>query len=368
MDPKSDGATSSNNNHSIKNGSTNIANLTNKNLHQLNSNSQAGSVYARRGSNYSISSYSTESSSHTGNTHLSPEYSSSSSVLMKRKRKLMEKNNKACDHFIKHISKHDERLKHQTQQQQQQQQPKKQSESTEEEEEDESQQQDKYSAKTSKLKNGLKAVTSQAAHTTLDTSLGSSISSKSTTSTSSSSISLSSEASLTDVCSKSLIFAPKSLYTYKERLFKKSLSEQKVKEKTDRRTTNVHSIFSPRFSTTHKKVAANETVAPVCKQLTVATNVEPEAAALAAVMSPAVVRSSLNPSKVMDEIIDNQAKSSVGTLSISHDSSANESRLGSSNSRRRRLFDPNTHNYDQAFDSVCQVSNGSKLVLRGDYQ
>ena len=64
--------------------------------------------------------------------------------------------------------------------------------------------------------------------------------------------------------------------------------------------------------------------------------------------SPAINKSNLNPSKVLDEIIDNQTKS--GTSQI-NESSLNESKKsGTGNQRRRRLFNPTTHNYDQSFD------------------
>ena len=199
----------------VKESVTNLTNnnSTNKNLLQLN----AANLYVRRGSNLSNSSYSTESSSVNG-THLSPDYSfSPRTSLMKRKRKLMEKNNKACDQFIQRINKHEEK-----QLTKQISGANKLSDSSGDEED--SDEQIKVHAKNKlshlKLKDHL-----------LDTSLGcSSISSKSTSS--SSSISLTSESSsLTDVCSKSLIFAPKELYKFKEKLFKKSLSEKRSKKK-----------------------------------------------------------------------------------------------------------------------------------------
>jgi hypothetical protein len=309
---------------------------TNTYFNKNNMQSNAGNVYGRRVSTLSNSSYSTE-------TIVSPDYllNSPNAGLFKRKRKLMDQNNKASDQFIQRINKHDEKRVSK--------QNSRVSESTEDESDERS---TTYSMSHKKSEQLNKSGSLSSKSSTCSTS----------SSTSSSSLSFSSSDSsmnMGDVCSKSLIFAPKVIYAYKERLFRKSLSEKKSKERADKNRVNIHHIFSPRYIPKTKKpttVLKGSTQTPGSKTNIVEASIYTDSFLAAQNDTPLAVRPSVNPSKVLDEIIDNQTKSN-GRLnkSVSNDSSLNSSKLNGSNLRRRKLFDPRTHDIDQAFDSNHQV-------------
>jgi len=310
---------------------------TNTYFSKNNMQSNAGNVYGRRVSTLSNSSYSTE-------TIVSPDYllNSPNTGLFKRKRKLMDQNNKASDQFIQRINKHDEKRVSK--------QNSRVSESTEDDSDERSTACSMSNKKSEQLLNKSGSLSSKSS--TCSTS----------SSTSSSSLSFSSSESslnMSDVCSKSLIFAPKVIYTYKERLFRKSLSEKKSKDKADKNRANIHHIFSPRYIPKTKKPTTalkDSTQTPGSKTNIVEASIYTDSFIAAQNDTPLAVRPSVNPSKVLDEIIDNQTKSN-GRLnkSVSNDSSLDSSKLNGSNLRRRKLFDPRTHDIDQAFDSNHQV-------------
>ena len=306
----------------------------------------AGNLSSRRVSTLSNSSYSTE------NTHkLSSDFllSSPNAGLFKRKRKLMDQNNKASDQFIQRINKHEEKLLCK--------QNSRLSESTEDESDERP---TVYSNnKLSSIKNSDQLLSHSGC---------SSLSSKSSTcsTSSSSSLSLSSDSSMTELCSKSLIFAPKVLYTYKERLFRKSLSEKKSKEKAEKNRANIHYIFSPRYIPKNKisTIRNGSTQMPGSKTNIAEATIYNDSFLAVQGETPLPVKSNLNPSKVLDDIIENQTKSNSRLhKSVSNENSLNESKLNGSNLRRRKLFDPKTHDIDQAFDSSHQVSELSNVFF-----
>ena len=274
--------------------------------------------------------------------------SSPNAGLFKRKRKLMDQNNKASDQFIQRINKHEEkRLSKQNSRL---------SESTEDDCVDMS---NTYS-KTNKPAS-LK-LTDQSLNNYACSSLSSKSSTCSSSSAaSSSSFSMSSDSSMNELCSKSLIFAPKILYNYKERLFRKSLSEKKSKEKAEKNRANIHYIFSPRYIPKNKHLAVRNgsTQTPASKTNIVEATLYNDSFIAAQGDTPLLVKSNLNPSKVLDEIIENQSKSNRLHNNASNENTANDSQLNGSLLRRRKLFDPKTFDVDQAFDSshhqVCKI-------------
>jgi hypothetical protein len=279
----------------------------NKNLLHINTSNN----YVRRLSTYSMSSYSTESS----NLSLDYSLSSPNSSIYKKKRKLMEKDNRACQKFNDKSN----------------------------ETEDESEDQEIASAR------------NKPDHMLLNNSGYSSIASSS--SSSSSSVSSSSSYSnpsfldVTDVCSKSLIFAPNQVYKYKERLFKKSLSEKKQpsRERIDnkQKPSSIQSIFSPRLSK-KQKTQSLQSKAKIVVEDTIFD-------------SSFVATFKSNPSKVCDEIVERQ------TNLIDETTSPNELKLNGSGPRRRRLFNPHTQNIEQLMNSDCEESNNENEKKTNKY-
>jgi hypothetical protein len=280
---------------------------------------------SRRESTYSSSS---DGSNYTTNLTAVSSLTSliGSPSTIKRKRKLMEKDNKACDQFNRVHAKLSTPAKSKL------------CGLVEDLNEDTDDEGDAASLKSSLLN-------SHAKKGVLETSLNSS-----SRSSSSSSLSMSpsspSVASLTDFASKSLIFAPKQFYSYKEKLFKKSFSEHK---KAGARHKKLSNLFQPKSKQLGADSASSET--PVKRPTPFGME-----ASLVNDANKSFNLTRLN-SNVLDNLIYLDRESSAKKVAYSAEKLAHESELNESLShknRRRRLFNPTTQNVDQAFDAADQ--------------
>lgn len=188
---------------------------------------------------------------------------------------------------------------------------------------------------------------------------------------------------ITEVCSKSLIFAPKSVLMYKERRFKKSLSEKKptadslfVKPKTNLITQ----IFSPRSQHTSLKSKAlfKNSKAP---QSTV--NVSEASKLSNHNIESKKTHSTDLTSNVLDKIIslDKNIKLNVNGTSFHNRSPTLSQHTNvdqSDNSiegkkRRKKLYHPQTFNVDTGFEPIAPSSlatedkkNNSSSLITND--
>ena len=196
-----------------------------------------------------------------------------------------------------------------------------------------------------------------------------STSSRSRSSSSSSSISsyMSLDSSITEVCSKSLIFAPKSYYMYKERLFKKSCSERKPpptsKFARPISTNPISQIFSPR-STSKSNNHVKSLFKNNQKHSSSLTNMPPPNQKDANSIEQQQQNNANLASNVLDKLINiedtNRLKKNVSLFNsfsspnFSTSPNSKQTNNHTNSSRRKRLFNPNTFNIDTAFDLPMQ--------------
>ena len=295
-------------------------------------------LVSRRESTYSSSS---DGSNYTTNLTAVSSLTSliGSPSTIKRKRKLMEKDNKACDRFNRVHAKLSTPVKSKL------------CGLVEDLNEDTDDEGDEASVKSSLLN-------SHAKKGVLETSLNSS-----SRSSSSSSLSMSpsspSVSSLTDFASKSLIFAPKQFYSYKEKLFKKSFSEHKKTGAQNGSHKKMCNLFQPK-----SKQASKLTDSTASDSASLETPVKkPKPFGMEASLVNDANKSfnltRLN-SNVLDNLIYLDRESSAKKVPYSAEKLGHESELNeslSNKNRRRRLFNPTTQNVDQAFDLVDQTED-----------